>query len=596
MPSARRQGPDVAHLVPAQHAGGLADHHPAHGGAQRAEHRSGDGAAGRQVPLEQPGAGAGRSEAGGVGSGEAAGLISSTPPTPTRKHLQQVPFARPRHLAAPHEDGVGSADRDASRLVSARRQPGVPPHGPAAHAADRRRPAAGHSPSGREGDRSPGQDLPAEDARMDGMVRHHAAGAPRRHVGAERMGAGQGRDLRPRHDHDRSRHARRIHDLCDLPRRPDRRDHHSHRPRDRLHRDSSGAADPSTQAADSSMREVMIVDRNWRNMEGRWFAGGYDELGIDVKLDRVGTETRVLGTDRTALKQGGAGQELKIYGANFASSLRPADIDLGPGITVARIVNVTPDVATVAVDVAANASIGVRDLFVGRVGASACARGVRQHRQHQGEAGLGDGARRRRDVPEDAGAVRSVGVQQRRRRQARHRRTTSSSAWSTRRGAWRNTLPPTTTTTSSSSAPLDAKTGRFTPNVDGPNPARIGSRNNIGDVWVVARYAAEAAGGKPLSTLRARAHLLVTVPLYMRFDPSEARPSRRGVRGPANEHRRTSRVPRVRSRRAPVPLSGAERGGVRARRLLGGDPRFARRGATRRRRADPRAGGAIRPG
>ena len=39
-------------------------------------------------------------------------------------------------------------------------------------------------------------------------------------------------------------------------------------------------------------------------MEGRWFTGGYDEIGIDVKLERVGAETRVLGTDRTALQAG----------------------------------------------------------------------------------------------------------------------------------------------------------------------------------------------------------------------------------------------------------------------------------------------------
>ncbi len=58
---------------------------------------------------------------------------------------------------------------------------------------------------------------------------------------------------------------------------------------------------------------------------------------------------------------------------------------------------------------------------------------------------------------------------------------------------------------------LDAK-GLFTPNADGPNPKRTGNRNNIGDVWVVAELAAPAAGAKPL---RARAHLLVTVPVYM---------------------------------------------------------------------------------
>ena len=58
-------------------------------------------------------------------------------------------------------------------------------------------------------------------------------------------------------------------------------------------------------------------------MEGRWFTGGYDEIGIDVKLERVGAETRVLGTDRTALKQGAPAQELKIYGANLARRCGP---------------------------------------------------------------------------------------------------------------------------------------------------------------------------------------------------------------------------------------------------------------------------------
>ena len=86
------------------------------------------------------------------------------------------------------------------------------------------------------------------------------------------------------------------------------------------------------------MREVMLVDRNWRTIEGRWFTGGYDELGLDVKLERVGAETRVLGTDRTALRagRGGAGaQDLRRQPRHAAGR---ADIDLGPGITVTRVV------------------------------------------------------------------------------------------------------------------------------------------------------------------------------------------------------------------------------------------------------------------
>jgi quinohemoprotein amine dehydrogenase len=59
-----------------------------------------------------------------------------------------------------------------------------------------------------------------------------------------------------------------------------------------------------------------------------------------------------------------------------------------------------------------------------------------------------------------------------------------------------------------------SESGLFTPNIDGPNPNRSGNRNNVGDVWVVAAYL--PPGSEPSTKpLRARAHLLVTVPLYM---------------------------------------------------------------------------------
>jgi len=64
---------------------------------------------------------------------------------------------------------------------------------------------------------------------------------------------------------------------------------------------------------------------------------------------------------------------------------------------------------------------------------------------------------------------------------------------------------------------LNQNTGLFTPAVDGPNPERSGERNNIGDVWVVASHAPSGVSGE--GPLRARSHLIVTVPLYMRWDP-----------------------------------------------------------------------------
>ncbi|MEO6222284.1 MAG: quinohemoprotein amine dehydrogenase subunit alpha, partial [Vicinamibacterales bacterium] len=61
---------------------------------------------------------------------------------------------------------------------------------------------------------------------------------------------------------------------------------------------------------------------------------------------------------------------------------------------------------------------------------------------------------------------------------------------------------------------VNPSSGLFTPALDGPNPARSGNRNNIGDVWVVATHKLEGDG----APMRARSHLLVTVPLYLRWD------------------------------------------------------------------------------
>ena len=64
---------------------------------------------------------------------------------------------------------------------------------------------------------------------------------------------------------------------------------------------------------------------------------------------------------------------------------------------------------------------------------------------------------------------------------------------------------------------IDAKTGFFTPALDGPNPARSGNRNNIGDLWITADYTPEGAA----EPIRARAQIVVAPPVYMRWMASE---------------------------------------------------------------------------
>lgn len=283
---------------------------------------------------------------------------------------------------------------------------------------------------------------------------------------------------------------------------------------------------------DSALREVMLVDRDWRQMEGRWFTGGYDEIGLDIRLERISGEPRILGTDSTALRVGATGQELRIYGANLPASLRPADVDLGPGLTVALVVSATPDVATVVVDVAAGAVVGARDLYV--AGASK----VKALAVFDSIDAI--------KVKPDWAMARVGGV-------TFPKSFAQFEAWAFDNGP--DGKPDTaddinlglvnaTWSLEEYAAiygdedikfvgKINEATGHFTPNVEGPNLDRIGSRNNIGDVWAVAKYNPEAGSGKPTATLRARAHLLVTVPLYMQFDPAV---------GP-NDPRRTVRTP-----------------------------------------------------
>jgi quinohemoprotein amine dehydrogenase len=271
----------------------------------------------------------------------------------------------------------------------------------------------------------------------------------------------------------------------------------------------------SSVAGDDSrdLREVMFVDRDWRTIEGRWFTGAYDETGLDVRLDRLGSEPRVLGTERPALRVGSTSQSFRIYGVNLPSTLQPADVDLGPGVTVTSVAGVSADQATITVDVASTAAVGVRDLFVAgsrtrglaiydsidalrvsptwamaRVGGVVFPKAFAQFEARAFDNGP-DG---KPDTPDDI----DLGL--------------VPATWS---------LEEFAATYDDDDikfvGTIDAKTGLFTPNVDGPNPARTGSRNNIGDVYAVATYTPEAVDGTPAKTLRARAHLLVTVPLYM---------------------------------------------------------------------------------
>jgi quinohemoprotein amine dehydrogenase len=262
-------------------------------------------------------------------------------------------------------------------------------------------------------------------------------------------------------------------------------------------------------AADTGLREVMFVEPGWQEMSGRWFKGAYDEFGMDVTLNRATAATSIAAVSRRTLQAKTKDQELTIFGANFPRAVTPEQVDLGPGLKVTRVVKVMPDSISVRVDIDSAATLGTRDLFVA---GAAMRDGLLIY----------DKIHRVKVTPE-AGMARTGGANFPKQFQQFEAIAVNNGPDGKPGTADDIDIGPVPVTWSVEEygvtykdddvkfvGTLDQK-GLFTPALDGPNPARSASRNNIGDIWVVATWQPPEAGARPV---KARAHLVVTVPLY----------------------------------------------------------------------------------
>jgi quinohemoprotein amine dehydrogenase len=269
---------------------------------------------------------------------------------------------------------------------------------------------------------------------------------------------------------------------------------------------------------DSAWREVLSVEPGWQELTGRVFRGGYDEFGMDVTLRRAGGGPTIAGVSPRALRPARGEQTVTIYGANLPAA-GVGDVSFGPGVTVRGVTRSSPEELVARLTIDSAASNGARDLFV--AGAAQRSAVVVYSRVD------------RIRVAPQAGMARVGGV-----------RFPKQFARFEAIGYLNGADAKPETDDDIEIGPLHVtwgleeygvtfkdddlsyvgaidSTGLFTPSVDGPNPERRGSRNNIGDVWVVATYRPDASPARPL---RARAHLVVTVPLYMRWEPARTAP------------------------------------------------------------------------
>jgi len=277
----------------------------------------------------------------------------------------------------------------------------------------------------------------------------------------------------------------------------------------------------SNAGQDSELREVMLVERDLQTISGRWFRGDYDEFGPDVTLRRIGSGLLVTAVHPKALARG-VTSTVTVHGANLEGL--GDDLDFGTGVTVQSIQGRTASSLSVTLSVAPEARVGLRDLH--------SAGGVLEQ-----AVVIHDGVDRIEVTPR-AGMARAGGANF-------PKGYETFEAWGYDDGSdgeagtdddlvlgrvdatWR--LEEYAATFGDDDIGFVGRIledGTFEPSLDGPNPARSGNRNNVGDVWVVATHT--DSGGRRLS---ARAHLVVTVPLYMRFNPWPAPGDERPVGG-----------------------------------------------------------------
>lgn len=316
------------------------------------------------------------------------------------------------------------------------------------------------------------------------------------------------------------------------------------------------------QQDNESWREVLLLDAAWQTFQGRLFSGSYDEIGVDVKLHRDDGRARLVATQHGALEVPSQGHVVHVLAnSTLPESLAVADFFAGDGLTVTKVERLGARRAAVTVDVAAGTKLGTRTIAYGndpagvqltlydtvdyvrvtprqglsRVGG---AQHPRQYERFEAYAvHRGKDGKLYTDDDVDLFQVRPKWTLQ----EFRVRDDDDDLAFVGR---------------------IDPESGVFTPNVDGPNPERKWQANNIGDVFVCCEIEldipvrpepakkdedgeghdddgdegehgdgdedaghdddddAEAVAAIPAREKKrffARSHLLVTVPIYARW-------------------------------------------------------------------------------
>ncbi len=103
----------------------------------------------------------------------------------------------------------------------------------------------------------------------------------------------------------------------------------------------------------------MFLDRGQQELTGRWFTGGYSEIGMDVTMTRLGSDPAIAGVDTASLAAGGNARGFDIRMQPVRESVEAGAVDFGRGVAVKRVVKAAPDRVKVEVEVAKDAAAGI---------------------------------------------------------------------------------------------------------------------------------------------------------------------------------------------------------------------------------------------
>jgi len=303
-----------------------------------------------------------------------------------------------------------------------------------------------------------------------------------------------------------------------------------------------GRSQASAGPQPAELREVLLLSEDWQSMRGRLFAGEYNELGIDVRLERADSAPYVDCAPNSALLVPGAGQTLDVLARGLSNVPAAAEFSLGQGVSVRAVERAGAERLRLTVDVAPGARQGARVLTFGaqRAATTLVVHDTLDYIKITPEKGLARIGGKLR--PPQLERFEALGMN----RGADGELYTSDdffvkfvpARWSLEEFPVREDDDDVKFV-----GAIDAESGAFTPGLDGPNPARKWSNNNVGEVYVRARVTLRVPKipeppkkdkkSKPDTSLptppagpfevvekefTARAPLLVMVPIYVDWD------------------------------------------------------------------------------